>query len=481
MSGPSSASQGDPFKAGTGWFYHYVREAISRETGEPKYPATPFRAITARIAEGFYTDRGVSNLMIYGPYFASAGFRGLPAIDHLGAQVGTGSVDDFRDLVTAAHDAGITVTVYVCLLYVDPTNERFVKAEADVRDGADSFERGLFRWAADDPSDRDAPPDFGEVGGWAYSDVAGQWYATSWEYPALDYARADARTYAKDVLRFWLETGIDGIEYDYPPSLLGVSAAGMTMVDPAMTDLLITTPTSYSPNVKWLHAEGAIGFSNEEWSDQVGFTHILINGDEDTWSFPYAVMDGGAADRLTVDDLESHWQRYFDLRRQADPDRGVNAWSLYVDMSAEQRALDAAVQAGMGALYSIDHEEIYALLTPAERDAYDDVFRALKSSPALVPAASRVRRPASTCEGHASDRVYAVERTSPDGSATVLNVYNFTSDPQCVRVDLSASAIRVPQTPVDLGSEAAASPITSDTYDVHLPPFGYAFLDVATG
>ena len=255
----------------------------------------------------------------------------------------------------------------------------------------------------------------------------------------------------------------------------------MTSVDPNMVDVLIRTPTTHTPNPKWLHAEGAGQFWDEGWNDDVGFTHILINGDEDLWSLPYAVMDDGApGPRMTVEDLEEHWKEFFDRRRARSPALGVNAWSLYVeDLTPDQRALDAAVQAGMGALYSIDYEIIYDRMTGEERTKYDDVFRALQRSPALAPGATRVRRPANICDGGSADRVYAIERTSTDGSRTALNIYNFTNAPQCVTVDLSGSAIEVPQTPLDLSTQQDGSPIPSASYDVRLPAFGYLFLDVA--
>jgi Alpha amylase, catalytic domain len=467
----------DPFKEGTGWFYHYVRE----NTG-PGDLSTTYDSITARINDDFYTDRGVSNIMLYGPYKASPEFRGLPAIDYFEAQVGTGTIQDFRDLVAAAHAKGITVTIYMALLSVHPTNALFRKAETDTRDGVDSPEANMFRWSREKPSPDQRPADFPEFeGGWAYSETAGQWYVTSWEFPAPDYANRVTRDYVDSVLRFWLDTGIDGIEFDFPLSFLGLRTDDMTFVDPNMVDLLITTPITHTPKTKWLHAEGAGQFWDESWNDDVGFNHILINGDEDLWSFPYAVMDDGAPDASeTVEDMEDHWQEFFDDRRARDPALGVNAWSLYVDdMTAEQRALDAAVQAGMGALYSIDIEEIYSLLTTEEQTKYDDVFRALKRSPALAPGASRVRRPAAICGDGPADQVYAIERTSTDGSRTVLNVYNFTNTPQCVTVDLSESDITVPQTPTDLSTQADGAPISASSYDVQLPAFGYQFLDVA--
>jgi Alpha amylase, catalytic domain len=473
-----SAVPNDPFKTTNGWSYHYVRAN--------DYPATRYSSITAMINNNGYTDRGVSNIMIYGPYKASKDFRGLPAIDFFDAQVGTGSVQDFRDMVAAAHDKGLTVTIYMALLNVHNTNPIFLKAEADKRDGISSPEVRMFRWSATraKPRASENPPDFPEFeGGWAFSEKARRWYVTSWGFPAPDYARAVTRNYIKKVLRFWLDTGIDGIEYDFPLSFLGMPTNDMTFVDPDMVDILINTPINRTPSRKWLHAEGAGQFWDEGWNDDVGFNHILINGDEDLWSFPYAVMDDGPTGSLrrTVDELEEHWKVYFDARRERDPNLGVNAWSLYdLTLTAEQRALDAAVQAGMGALYSIDNEEIYTLLSVSEQQRYDDVFRALERSPALAPGASRLRRPARICGGGSARQVYAIERESMDGSRTALNIYNFKRTPRCVTVDLSRSSIKVPQTPVNLSTEQPGPPITSTSYDVQLPAFGYLFLDVAT-
>lgn len=58
----------DPFQEGNGWFYHYVR---ANDRARIPYPATAYSSITARINDDFYTDRGVSNVMIYGPAVAA--------------------------------------------------------------------------------------------------------------------------------------------------------------------------------------------------------------------------------------------------------------------------------------------------------------------------------------------------------------------------------------------------------------------------
>ncbi|MEO8425188.1 MAG: hypothetical protein ABI595_14925 [Actinomycetota bacterium] len=73
--------------------------------------------------------------------------------------------------------------------------------------------------------------------------------------------------------------------------------------------------------------------------------------------------------------------------------------------------------------------------------------------------------------------MYAIERTSIDGSRTALSIYNFTNTPQCITVDLTDSAITVPQTPVDLSTQQDGPRIASASYEVELPAFGYLFLD----
>ena len=97
-----------------------------------------------------------------------------------------------------AHAKGITVTIYMALLSVHPTNALFRKAETDVRDGIESPEANMFRWSREKPAPSERPADFPEYeGGWAFSETARQWFVTSWEYPAPDYANRETRDYVR--------------------------------------------------------------------------------------------------------------------------------------------------------------------------------------------------------------------------------------------------------------------------------------------
>lgn len=67
-----------------------------------------------------------------------------------------------------------------------------------------------------------------------------------------------------------------------------------------------------------------------------------------------------------------------------------------------------------------------------------------------------------------------------DGTQHVLAIYNFTGLAQTITVDLAGSGI-MPQTPSDLLNGGDAPKITATGYAVTLPPYGFAFYEVAAG
>ncbi|RKP51570.1 hypothetical protein D7Z26_17455 [Cohnella endophytica] len=435
------------FQKQNGSYYYYVREG-----------STTFASLTANVQSGYYSARGVNNLMTYCPYKASSEWRGVPAVDFYNVNSNTGTLTDFANMVTAAHNAGITVTMYIGLLFVHTTNPDWVQAQNDKKNGVNSSLANTFRWSTTNTGS--VPPN----GGWAWSSLANSYYATSWGMPALDYAKQQGRDYAKNVLKFWMDKGVDGFEFDAPGDFWGMSAADEK-------DILITLPQTYTTNSKLLNAEGTAGaYTNQTWSDSFGFTHILINGDNDTESFATRVMKGTS----TVNDLENQFAAYLDPRRAKG--QGVLAWSLYdTALTGDQRALDAAVMAGSGAFYSTDIQQVYNLLSTADRTKYDNVFKALQASPAEAPNASRKRLSTGS-----DSKYYAVIRTSADGTKSVLNIYNFKNASATITVNLTDSGITVPQTPVNLATGGSGTAISSSSYSVTLPAYGYLFLEVQT-
>jgi len=430
------------FMKQTGGFYHYVRES-----------STTFASIKSKIESDYYSARGVRNLIFYCPYRASEEYRGVPAVDFFSTNPNTGSVDDFRAMVTAAHAKGMGVVAYMGLLFVDPENAIWLKAQQDHKAGVNSPEANTFLWA-DEPSD-----EVQDYGGWEYSEIADSYYATSWERPAIHVGHADGRAYVKSVLAFWLALGVDGFEYDSLESFWGQTPS-------ILKDLLVTYPNTHTPGQKYLLREGPLAsYGNAEESDSIGLTHVLLSGDTDDRSVATDVVSG----EMTVDQLETHFATFLDARRAAG--RGAKAVSNYSDMSAGERAFEAAVLAGNGAVMEIDYDEIYKLLDQNTQKQYDAVFAALARSTAEAPGASRKRVPTGS-----NKLTYGVVRVSTDGAARVLNLYNFAKQPSMLQVDLSGTGISPGDVPLDLVTNAPGAAVTATAYSVSLPALGYALL-----
>jgi hypothetical protein len=431
------------FQRVNGAFYHYVAESQTR-----------YEDLREKIESGYYESRGIQYLVIYCPYQSSGDWRGVPAINFFSTNATNGTIEDFAAMTAAAHERGMGIVAYMGLLFVDRENEIWQKAQEDKANGLSSTEAGIFRWA-DEWSDEGLP----SQGGWEFSDEADSYYATSWGYPALDIEGESGRAYIKSILEFWIDQGVDGFEYDAPQSFWGQSTE-------RLTTLLADEPRDHYGSPLYLIVEGGwASYENEEENDTIGMTHILLNGDNDQGSFATAVIDGD----LSVDELEQHFAAYVDPRRLAG--RGVKSVSTYRELPAEERALEAAVLAGNGSLMEIDYEEVYSQLDAGSAAAYDSVFRALSRSPAEAPVADRERLSTGDDPNH-----YAVLRTSRGGDVSALNVYNFGEAATTVVVDLSGSDIEPGSTPTDLVSNAAAPPVTSESYSVDLPAHGFAFL-----
>jgi hypothetical protein len=226
-----SAQAATPFfMKQTGGYFHYVREND-----------TTFASVQSQIEAGYYSSRGVRNLIFYCPYLASGDFRGVPAVDFFDTNPNTGTVEDFRKMAASAHAHGMAVMAYMGLLFVDEQNAIWVKAQKDFKAGTKSPEANTFRFAADDSGQE---PNYG---GWEYSDAAGAYYATSWGRPAIDLGKPAGRDYVKSVLKFWIELGVDGFEYDAIEGFWG-------QMGTIMSDVLVTYPNSTGQ--KYLIREG---------------------------------------------------------------------------------------------------------------------------------------------------------------------------------------------------------------------------------
>ncbi len=127
-----------------------------------------------------------------------------------------GTLADFDELLAQAHRRDIRVIVDFVPNHTSDRHPWFVAS----RSSRDDPHRDWYVWA--DPGSDGGPPNnwrsyFPAVGSaWTFDPATGQYYLHSFarEQPDLNWWNPDVRAAMHDVLRFWLDRGVDGFRID---------------------------------------------------------------------------------------------------------------------------------------------------------------------------------------------------------------------------------------------------------------------------
>lgn len=130
-----------------------------------------------------------------------------------------GTMDDFDELVEAAHERGIGIMLDMVLCHTSVEHEWFKRACA----GEERYQRfyilreGRGSTGPDDPGE---PPTNWQCafGGsaWVWEPRLGKWYLHMHDasQPDLDWTNPEVRAACADVVRFWRDRGVDGFRFD---------------------------------------------------------------------------------------------------------------------------------------------------------------------------------------------------------------------------------------------------------------------------
>jgi alpha-glucosidase len=171
------------------------------------------RGIAARLDH--LTDLAVEAIWL-SPFFKSpmADF-GYDVSDYRDVDPIFGTLADFDHLVAECHARGIRVVID---WVPNHTSHRHPWFEAS-RSSRDDPKRDWYVWR---DGDGDGPPNdwrsqFNAVGpSWTFDEATGQWYLHSFmaEQPDLDWGNPEVEAAMHDVIRFWLDRGVDGLRLD---------------------------------------------------------------------------------------------------------------------------------------------------------------------------------------------------------------------------------------------------------------------------
>lgn len=144
---------------------------------------------------------------------------GYDVADFYNVHPDLGTLEDIETFITEAHARGIKVIADMVFNHVSNTHPWFQEARAS----RTSPKRDWFVWSDNPNKYADARIIFvdSEVSNWTWDDTAQQyyWHRFFHHQPDLNFDNPEVRTEIQNVLRFWLDLGLDGFRCDAVPYL----------------------------------------------------------------------------------------------------------------------------------------------------------------------------------------------------------------------------------------------------------------------
>ncbi|WP_316570219.1 alpha-glucosidase [Neobacillus sp. YIM B06451] len=124
-----------------------------------------------------------------------------------------GTMDDFDELLAAAHERGLKIIMDLVVNHTSDEHEWFVLSQS----GRDNAYRDFYYWQ--DGKDGREPNNWGSIfsgPAWEYDEETGQYYLHifSRKQPDLNWENPTLRKQVYKMMKFWLDKGIDGFRMD---------------------------------------------------------------------------------------------------------------------------------------------------------------------------------------------------------------------------------------------------------------------------
>lgn len=139
---------------------------------------------------------------------------GYDVADYTGIHPLFGTMDDFDRLVDETHTRGLKLILDLVPNHTSDAHRWFVES----RSSRDNAKRDWYIWR--DPAPDGGPPNnwLSFFGGpaWTFDDITGQYYLHQFvtQQPELNYRNPQVLPAMLDVMRFWLDKGVDGFRVD---------------------------------------------------------------------------------------------------------------------------------------------------------------------------------------------------------------------------------------------------------------------------
>src|SRR4051812_31324863 len=157
---------------------------------------------------------------------------GYDVADYCDIDLLFGTLEDFDRLIAAAHERGLKIILDYVPNHSSDRHPWFVES----RSSRDNPKRDWYVWR-DEPNNWRSS--FKAVGGaWTFDETTRQWYLHSFlpQQPDLNWDNPEVEAAMHDVMRFWLDRGVDGFRIDVVHKLAK---------DPQLRDAVPGEPVPY--------------------------------------------------------------------------------------------------------------------------------------------------------------------------------------------------------------------------------------------
>jgi len=194
-----------------------------------------------------------------------------------------GNLADFIELIDETHRRGIRVIADLVINHTSDAHPWFKASREDPNGPYGDF----YMWSDTDTSYADAPIIFvdAEPSNWTFDPVRGQfyWHRFFHHQPDLNYESPAVQDAMLEVLRFWLDLGIDGFRLDAVPYLYaeeGTTCSGLPQTHAFLRRMRKEVDSLYPDKVLLAEAN--------EWPTQV--VQYFGSGDECHMAFHFPLM-----------------------------------------------------------------------------------------------------------------------------------------------------------------------------------------------
>jgi maltose alpha-D-glucosyltransferase/alpha-amylase len=273
-----------------------------------------FRGLTEKL--DYLQWLGIDCLWLLPMYPSPLRDGGYDIADYFSVHPDYGSVDDFKLLVEEAHQRGIRVIADLVVNHTSSDHPWF----QDAREGGEK--RDWYVWSETDERYEEARIIFldTEVSNWTWDPIAGAyyWHRFFSHQPDLNFDNPEVQEALLNVLRFWLDLGIDGFRLDAVPYLYereGTNCENLPETHAYLKRLRAEVDAGYPDRVLLAEAN--------QWPEDV--VEYFGDGDECQMAFQFPVMP-----RMFMAIRREEATPLYEILERTPPIPDTTQWGLFL-------------------------------------------------------------------------------------------------------------------------------------------------------